>query len=155
MSAKTATTKPAEEKKEFNLERACVLWIYKKEQGKKYLSGRTEDGVKLIGFFTGEKQNPKEPDIKLYVQVEKGEKLGDPYLSLWVNATKKGKKVLSGKLNGKWIVGFFNDKATINGVIPYINVYFQEEKEAKVEASAEDPKQVEFAEIPTDESLPF
>ena len=154
MCVKTATEKQTEkQKKEFNLERAIVLWIYKGNKGK-YLSGRTEEGKKVVGFFTKEKQNPKEPDIKIYNQVEKGEKLGDPILSLWVKASDKGNKYISGKFDEKWIIGFFNSNAEVNGVKPYINIYFQEDKpedQEKPEAK-EEPK---FEEIPSDNDLPF
>lgn len=148
MSTKTATKNQAQEKKEFNLERVLVLWIYEKTKGK-YLSGRMETGEKLIGFFNTQKQNPKEPDIKIYQQVAKGEELGDPILSLWVNASDSGKKYITGKLNGKWVIGFFNSKAEVNGVIPYINVYFQEEQEVK-EDNSEESKEVD-----SNSDLPF
>ena len=152
MSAKTATKK-AEVKKEFTLERALVMWIYKSKKGdSKYLSGRTENGAKLTGFFTKEKQNPKEPDIKLYSVGEENEISKEVYLSLWVHASDSGKKYLTGKLGEKKVVGFFNSKAKIGDKIPYLNVYFSEDqkKADKVEA-----KEAEFEEIENENDLPF
>lgn len=154
MSAKTATTKPAEEqKKEFNLEQAFTFWINKSKAGKTYLSGRGKDGVKFIGFFTKEKQNPKEPDIEFYYHAENAEKK-EAIFALWVNANNNGKKYASGKYEEKRLIGFFNSKATVDGVIPYLNVYFSEEAKPE-EAKTEEPKQAEFEEIPSDSELPF
>ena len=142
--------------KNFDLERVIVLWIYPSKDGKKtYLSGKTEDNVlRLTGFFNKEKQNPKEPDIRLYTVSEKNERSDQVYLSLWVNATKNGKKVISGKLNNKKVVGFFNPKATVGGVLPYINIYWSDEQKAEVKTEGE-AVQAEFEEIPSDMVLPF
>ena len=154
MSAETATKNAAEGKKE--LERVIVLWIYSSKDGKKtYLSGKTEDGIlKLIGFFNKEKQNPKEPDIRLYTvhttargKTERSEQV---YTSLWVNATQNGKKVISGKLNDRRLVGFFNSKAKVGGTIPYINIYWSDDS---AEAKKEEPKQAQFEEISSDSDL--
>lgn len=155
MSAKTATKKNAEvknEKKEFKLERAMVFWIKASKEGsRKYLSGKTEAGVNLVGFFNLEKQNPKEPDIKCYVSGENKELSKEAYISLWCNASDAGKKYVSGSLNGKRVIGFFNSKAQVNGKIPYLNVYFSEDKpENKVET-----KEPEFEEVAPDNDLPF
>lgn len=155
MSAKTATKKPAEVKKEFNLERACVMWIYKsKKSESKYLSGRVEGkDIKLKGFFNREKQNPKEPDIKLYTVDGNNKTSKEVYLSLWVNASDNGKKYASGKLGDKRVVGFFNSRASVDGVIPYLNVYFSDD--TKEEEKVKEAKEPEFEEIAPDNDLPF
>jgi hypothetical protein len=152
-------------KKEFNLERACTLWIYKSKKGNKYLSGKTADGeTKLKGFFNSKKENPKEPDIRLYTVNEKGDLSKDEFASLWCNATEGGKKYTSGKIDGKRVVGFFNSKAEINGIIPYLNVYLSddEQKPANTEskkttknAKAEKKEEPKFEEVETDNDLPF
>lgn len=161
MCAKS-TAKTQTEKKEFNLEQVCTLWIYKgKKSGKTFLSGvikRGEESEKVIGLFNKEKQNPKQPDISIYVKDENGKK-GDLLCSLWVNANGNGKKYASGKLDEKRVVGFFNSKASVDGVIPYLNVYFSDD-EQKVEDEKpekdEKPKkkEPEYEEVEIEE-LPF
>lgn len=160
-ATKTKTTK-REEKKEFNLERFLVLWLYKSKNGKTYLSGKTEEGVKLTGFLNKEKQNPKEPDIKIYTVGEDKKLSEDEYVALWVNATDNGKKYLSGKVDGKRVVGFFNSKAEVNGTVPYINVYFSDdaqhtipvEEEKKSKKEAKKTTKPEYEEV-EDNDLPF
>lgn len=159
MSAKTRTTKKTAEveKKEFNLEQVFTLWINKgKKSGKTYLSGSGENGIKVIGLFNKEKQNPKQPDITLYKKDESGKREKDSICSLWVNASESGKKYAAGKYEGKRVVGFFNSNASVDGVIPYLNVYFSDEQQkAEEEKKAEEPVKAEFEEIPNNEELPF
>lgn len=156
----TKTTKKAQAKapkvqeKEFNLKQAVTLWIYKSKKGSKYLSGVTAEGEKVTGFFNKDKQNPKEPDIRLYTRDNEGNTSKDVFLALWCNV-KDGsdKKYLSGKIGDKRVVGFFNSKAEIDGVIPYINIYFSEDQEQlKVEAEEKEP---EYEEVGEDDDLPF
>lgn len=150
MSTKT-TQKTTASKKEFNLTPVLTMWIYKGKNGVKYLSGKTEDGTKLKGFFNGKKKNPKEPDIRIYKQLDKGVLEKDEFISLWVKLSKGGKKYISGKLGDKWVTGFFNSKAEIGGIIPYLNVYFSESKE---ETKSDVPEGVEEIED-VDDDLPF
>lgn len=151
MSTKTAQ-KTTASKKEFNLTPVLTMWIYKGKNGVKYLSGKTEDGVKLKGFFNGKKKNPKEPDIRIYKQLDKGVLEKDEFISLWVKVSKGGKKYISGKLGDKWVTGFFNSKAEIGGIIPYFNVYFSESKE---ETKSDIPEGVEEIGAEDDNDLPF
>ena len=165
MSTKTtkkATSKAKEtqtQKKEFNLKQALTLWIYKSKKGSKYLSGVTEQDDKITGFFNKEKQNPKEPDIRLYTRDEEGNTSKEVFCSLWCNV-KDGsdKKYLSGKIDDKRVVGFFNSKAEVNGIIPYINIYFSEDSEqTKIEEKLPkfEKKEPEYEEIQEDDDLPF
>ena len=66
---------------------------------------------------------------------------------MWCNATKSGKKYLTGKLGGKRIVGFIyngnNEKA------PYLSVYYSDDKDQKVESKEE------FEDVTNAEELPF
>jgi hypothetical protein len=151
MSTKT-TQKTTASKKEFNLTPVLTMWIYKGKNGVKYLSGKTEDGTKLKGFFNGKKKNPKEPDIRIYKQLDKGVLEKDEFISLWVKLSKGGKKYISGKLGDKWVTGFFNSKAEIGGIIPYLNVYFSESKE---ETKSDVPEGVEEIGTEDDNDLPF
>lgn len=47
-----------------DIEVAC-LWDNVSENGKKYLTGKTNDDEKLIGFYTKERINQR-PDIRVY-----------------------------------------------------------------------------------------
>lgn len=169
MSTKTTkkvTAQVKETKKEFNLEQAITLWIYKGKKGGKYLSGKAQyDGFKVKGFFNKEKKNPKEPDIRIYISADNGDLSKEEYCSLWCNVSEaSGKKYLSGKLGEDCVVGFFNDKAEIGGTIPYINVYFSEdEQDEQVKAGIKEPTKTtkktqkvepEYQEVEDDE-LPF
>lgn len=156
MSTKTAQ-KTTAGKKEFNLTPVLTMWIYKGKNGVKYLSGKTEDNAKLKGFFNGKKKNPKEPDIRIYKQLDKGVLEKDEFISLWVKVSKGGKKYLSGKLGDKWVTGFFNSKAEIGGIIPYFTIYFSDSE--KTEEKSADQTDVsgaveEFEEI-GENDLPF
>ena len=160
MSTKTTKkTAQATEKKEFNLERVFTLWIQKGSKGKKYLSGKCEDGTKVTGFFNNEKQNPKEPDIRVYVRDDEGNLSKEEYCSLWCNVSETTeKKYLSGKIGDDRVVGFFNSKAKIGENIPYINVYLSEEQETEnKKATKKTQKKVEpeYQEVDSDDDLPF
>lgn len=110
----------------FKMEQAFALWKNKGKNGKAYFTGG-----KLIAFYNTMKKNPKEPDLRVYKQTEKGVELGEPITSLWCNISKGGKKYLSGKYDGKKVVGFINEKATEKQ--PYISVYYSNSEPAKVE----------------------
>ena len=155
MATKTTkkTTQATETKKEFTLERALVMWIYKGKKGGKYLSGKTEDGDKIKGFFNSKKNNPKEPDIRIYGVNEKGDLTKDEICSLWCNTTENGKKYATGKMDGDRVVGFFNSKAQVDGVVPYLNVYYSDDQKNE-EQQKIDTKE-EYEEVETDDDLPF
>lgn len=149
---KTTQTKATKEtpKQEMTLVKFLTLWINKsKATGKKYLTGSTEAGLKVTGFFNTEKQNPKEPDVRIFVRDDEGNLSKEEYVSLWCNVTKNEKKYFSGRFEGEKLVGFINSKAKINGKIPYLNIYFSEQQQ-KLEA--ESPNYVEICD---DEELPF
>lgn len=152
MSTKT-TQKATASKKEFNLTPLLTMWIYKGKNNVKYLSGKTDEehSLKLKGFFNGKKKNPKEPDIRIYKQLDKGVLSKDEFISLWVKVSKGGKKYISGKLGDQWVTGFFNSKAEIGGIIPYFTVYFSDSRD-----TAEESHQ-DFEEIGTedDNDLPY
>lgn len=162
MSTKTAQ-KTTASKKEFNLTPVLTMWCYKgKAKGSvKYLSGKTDSDkpVKLKGFFNGKKKNPKEPDIRIYTEIEKGVLSKEEFISLWVKVSKGGKKYISGKLGDKWVTGFFNSRAEINGIIPYFTVYYSdsEQKSEKTDTNEyKTPVTPDFEEIEdVDDDLPF
>lgn len=152
----TKTKKQETQAKEFNLQRVCTLWIYStKDKKGKYLSGRADAGEKIIGFFNSkDRQNPKEPDIRLEFKNAPGEEK-KTYGSLWCNASKNGNKYLSGKVEGKRVVGFFNSKAQVDGIIPYINIYLSEDKPTDETITAEKKEEPKFEEIEDGMELPF
>lgn len=157
----------AEKKK---LEGVFALWKRKSQNGGVYFSGKTEGGSFLTAFYNTEKKNLKEPDLRVYAKDSEGNLSKEPFCSLWCNATKNGKKILPGKLDGKRVIGFI--KADASEKQPYISVYYSDE-EAKEESNKTDTKteerktskpkkkeepkakEPEFEEIPGDEELPF
>lgn len=113
-----------------NLKEAFALWETKAKDGDKvYFTGKTSDEkpVRLVAFINEEKKNPKQPDIQVYEQVEKG-KEKPQIASLWHNESKSKKAYFSGLDNeGKKLVGFINE-STQDGKYPSLRVYYSEEK---------------------------
>lgn len=118
---KTATKQ--ETKKEFKLEEAFALWVHKSKKGTEYLSGYDLHKNNLVAFYNSEKKNPKEPDVRVYKQVEEK---NVEVASLWVNVGNNDKKYLTGTTDEKEkLVGFFNKEE--DSKKPYIRVYFKED----------------------------
>lgn len=156
----------AEKKK---MEEVCALWKQKSNDGKKtYFSGITADEAKarLTGFYNTDKKNMKEADLRIYLRDDEGNLSKDPFLSLWCNASAAGKKYLSGKIDGRRVVGFINEKATEKQ--PYISIYWSDDQSEEAPKAEEKPKaakgskkgkapkkEPEYEEIPSDEKLPF
>ena len=131
MSTKTA------EKKEFKMEQAFALWKRTSKKGGVYFSGKF-NGNNIMGFYNTDKKNPKEPDVRLY-QVDEDGKMGrETWLSLWCDVSKGGKKYLSGKLNGRRVVGFINEKADDKNKQPYVSIYYSGDEQKKVEPKKEE-----------------
>lgn len=107
------------------LKEVCALW--KREAGKMtyYTGALKEDGQHLVAFYNLDKKNPKEPDLRVYKQVKKGEKLQGEIISLWVQLSKdKTKKYLTGLDNANQrLVGFINENPS--KLAPCITVYLQ------------------------------
>ena len=111
-----------EEKKQ--LEEAFVLWKNKAKSGLDYLSGKDLNGNKLVGFFNTKKENPKEPDIRIYNTDEKGS-AKDEVASLWENIDKKDEKYLTGSTNEKEkLVAWYGKENEEKR--PFIRAYFQD-----------------------------
>ena len=120
--------KQEEVKQEFNLKEAFVLWKQKSERtGAEYLTGKTSDeaAVKLRAFFNTNKKSPKQPDITIYTNDEKGERL--EVASLWENVSEEtGKRYLTGSTNEKEkLVGFYTKVEDEKR--PYIRVYYKQD----------------------------
>ena len=117
MKTSTSTTKE-------QLKEAFALWENKKGDSI-YYTGKTSDAkpVRVVAFINDSKKNPKEPDIRVYEQVEKGQKKPD-LASLWESKSKAGKVYFSGSTNdNEKLVAFINDD-TQGGKYPSIRVYF-------------------------------
>lgn len=111
-----------------NLDEAFALWETKKGDTV-YMTGKTagDKPVRLVAFINEEKKNPKQPDIQVYIQANKGVKKTQ-VASLWLNKSKAGKDYFSGQDNeNKKLVGFVNDD-TQGGKYPSLRVYFSENK---------------------------
>ena len=143
--------------KKTNREQVCALWKKQSKDGKKvYFSGKVEaTGEFLTGFYNTNKKNMKEPDLRVYLRDDKGNLSKETFLDLWCNPTKSGKKILSGKLDGKRIVGFINEKASEKQ--PYISVYVSDE--LPVAPEKEEPKnatkKTKKVEEEVEDDLPF
>ena len=123
---KTSSTTPTNTKS--NLEEVFALWESKKGD-LIYYTGKTagDKPIRLVAFVAVEKKNPKQPDLQVYEQVEKG-KEKPQVASLWESKSKAGKSYITGSDNeGKKLVGFFNEN-TQGGKYPSIRVYYKEEK---------------------------
>lgn len=123
-----ATKKAEATKKEFQMEQALVMWRKKSSKGGYFFSGLAGE-KRLVGFYNGKKKNPKEPDIRIYECDEEGKAKDEEFISLWMNVSKNDKKYLSGKLDGKKVVGFIysgkNEKA------PYFTCYYSNSEPKK------------------------
>ena len=130
----TKTEKKVENKtKAFTMNQAFALWKKKSKNGNTYFTGK---GIR--GFFNTNKKNPKEPDLRVYMTTEDGSLSETPLVSMWCNVSKNGKKYLTGKLEGKRVVGFIND--TDNDKRPYVSCYFSEDTEPVETAVQEEIK---------------
>lgn len=128
----TQTAKKVE-KKEFTMEQCFALWKKQSKKGTTFFTGKG-----IVGFFNTNKKNPKEPDLRVYYTDEEGKAQKEPFVSMWCNVGKNGKKYLTGKLEGTRLVGFINESG--NEKRPYVCVYYSTDKE---------PAQAEQKEINT------
>lgn len=118
----TATKKNTQEVKETKLTPVFALWARKDKNNNDYFTGKVEgEETKLVAFYNNKRKGMKDPDINVFRR--DGEDLV-PYCSLWANASKAGKKYLSGKMDETKVVGFFNEAHTVKQ--PYISIYTEE-----------------------------
>lgn len=118
------TAKKEEVKQEVKLAEAFALWKNTSKAGTEYLKGYDLHKNKLVGFFNGNKKNPKEPDVRVYSIDAEGNQEKE-VASLWENISKNEKKYLTGSTDEKEkLVGFYSNK---DEKTPYIRVYFKED----------------------------
>ena len=114
-----------------------ALWRKTSKAGKTYFSGKDATGVELTGFYN--KGNDKSPVLRVY----KRDDINKEVLAMWLKTAKSGVKYLSGKYDGKNVVGFINDKPK-NEKAPYIRIYESEEQSKPAEKPAEKTKKESF-----------
>ena len=116
--------KKVEEKKK--LEEVFVLWKKTaKTDGKVYYKGHDFNNNYVVAWVNSTKQNPNEPDIRIYEDKEDGKEVA----SLWERLDKNNKPYLSGTTNDKdkdRLVGWYDSEE--NEKRPYIRIYFSESK---------------------------
>ena len=139
--------------KKSRLEQVFALWKRKSKDGKStYFTGKL-GSQNVTAFYVTNKKNLKEPDMRVYARAENGDLSKKPVVSLWCNATKNGKKILSGKIDGKRVVGFINSNATEKQ--PYISVYWSDESNAPAPKKEEKKPVMEQKTIDDEDNLPF
>ena len=100
-----------------------ALWRKTSKAGKPYFSGKDTTGLELTGFYNINKGNDKAPVLRVYERDD----INKEVLSMWLNTSKSGVKYLTGKYNGKRVVGFINNKPK-NEKAPYIRIYESDEQ---------------------------
>lgn len=128
---------------------ALALWKNKsKKTGKTYLSSNTH-----VAFYNTNKKNPKEPDLRVYAKDEEG-KREEEVCSLWCNVSKKDetKKYLTGKFNGRDVIGFIGSDDPKK---PYVSVYYREEKSNSEQPTKTSEKYEKQTLELDEEDLPF
>lgn len=123
---RTVNEKKETKREEFNLTEAFVLWKNKAKSGSDYLSGyESKNKVKLVGYFNGKKENPKQPDVRVYALDAEG-KQDIEVASLWDNVSEKGTRYLTGMTNDKEkLVGWYSKEEDEKR--PFIRVYYKED----------------------------
>lgn len=109
-----------------NLTEVLTLWKRQSKSDKPYFTGKDADGNRIVGFFNTNKKNPKEPDLRVY-RYDGDEIAKDPFISLWCNVSKNGKKYLSTKIDGVSYVGFISGDSE-ESKRPYVRVYKREDQ---------------------------
>ena len=114
-----------EKTQEFTLTEAFVLWKQTAKSGKEYLKGHTTGKTaKLVGFINSMKENPKEPDVRIYSLDVEG-KQDIEVASLWETVSVKGNRYLTGSTNEKEKLVAWYSKDD-NEARPYIRAYFKQ-----------------------------
>ena len=91
-----------------------------------YYSGKTsgDESINLVAFIVKDKKNPKQPDIQIYEQAEKGAEKRE-VATLWKNTSKAGKDYYSGFTNEKEKLIAFINADTKGGKYPSIRAYYK------------------------------
>ena len=122
-ATKKNTQKNTQEVKNTKLIPVFALWARKDKNGNDYFTGKVEgEETKLVAFYNKKRTGMKDPDINVFYRY--GEDIL-PYCKLLANASKAGKKYLTGKMDDTKVVGFFNEAHTVKQ--PYISIYTEQE----------------------------
>lgn len=115
-----------------NLVQCMALWTHKNAKVP-YVTGlvgaRGEEQFKVVGFFNGKKKNPKEPDLRIYEDLEKG-RSREELVSLWLAQAKSGTQYYYGYDNEKKRVVAFHNANKKSEKSPDITVYYPVEESA-------------------------
>lgn len=113
-----------ETKKEFNLEEACVLWLYTSKNGKEYLKGRDLNKNNVLGYFN-ESTNEKQPKVRIF-SLDENNRKDKEIITLWETESLKKNNYLSGYTDEKEnVIAFYGDKKDTKK--PYLRIYFKDE----------------------------
>ena len=135
------------DKKEFTMNQVFAMWSKKSKNGSTFFTGQNESGNRLVGFFNGKKQNPKEPDVRIYKVDQEGKAEKEAYCSLWLNVSKNEKNYLTGKVDGVRVVGFINSNQEPGDKRPYFSVYESQQVEkddSKPSEPVSEPSELPF-----------
>lgn len=132
-----------------SLKEACVLWRKTDKKGNHYFTGKG-----LVGFYVGEKQNPNEPDLRVYETTEEGRAdFQKEVCSMWVNESHAGNTYLAGKFRGEKAIGFIEKEDTTDTKKPYLKVYFKDAVPSYTPNEQVEPEKV-FAKEESKETKP-
>lgn len=123
---KKEETKNVEKKEKFDLPECLTVWKQSSKGGKLFLSGFTQDKLRVIGFIneTATEEN-KQPNIRIYAVNEDGS-IGDQLVALWKTISNSKREYLTGSTNeNEKLIGFYGDEH--NEKIPYIKVYYKKD----------------------------
>ena len=116
-----AVLEKGSEKRE-ELRECLVLWKNVSKNNVEYLKGyiSNEEHKEIVGYFNTNKKNPKEPDIRIYCEVD--DKTVEEICSLWDSISKNNTRYLTGKTNeDERIIAFYDG----SGNRPYIKAYYK------------------------------
>lgn len=110
--------KKDEEKMEDKKERTelVAMWLNTSKAGNEYLSGKSEDDKKVVGFFNT-KGNDNAPDIRV---MWAGDEL-EEWFAVWKAESKSGMEYYRGKIGDEKVVGFKNNSD--NERAPWVKFY--------------------------------
>ena len=121
------TTIEKQPKQKQKLTEAFALWRNKAQSGEYYLSGYANGNkeFKLLGYFNPNKNNPKEPDVRVY-SLDSNGKRDKEVASLWENLDRNEERYLTGTTDEKEkIVAWYGKENEEKR--PYIRAYYKQD----------------------------
>ena len=125
------------------MEEVFSLWRKTGKNGTHYFTGKG-----IVGFYQTNKEKPKSHDLLIYNVNEEGNVVKPSILSLWVQLSKDKKtQYLTGKYEGRRVVGFINKDAAEGSKKPYLSIYYSDDTRPQ-----ETPEELD---IKSNKELPF